>query len=476
LRAKLGKKLLRYISTRGEAPAVSFTDALLIGLARDGGLYVPETWPQLSAKEIAGFKGKPYAEVAVEIIKPFVGGTISDAELARMAREAYATFDDPAVTPLHELRPGEYLLELFHGPTLAFKDVAMQLLARLMDHVLRERGERATIVGATSGDTGGAAVEAFRGRDRVDLVFLFPDGRVSDVQRRMMTTVSDRNIYTIAIKGTFDDCQAIVKGLFGDLRFRDRVKLSAVNSINWARIVAQVVYYFTASVALGSNRKISFVVPTGNFGDIFAGYVAKKMGLPMERLVIAANVNDILVRTLASGRYEVRSVVATESPAMDIQVSSNFERLLFDAYGRDAQAIRKIMTGFASNGFFEIAAKPLAAIREVFDAGRADESETREAIRSAHQASGYLLDSHSAVGVAVARKLAIKAPFVSLATAHPAKFPEAVEQATGNHPALPARFADLGRRKERFEVLPADQAVVAQFVIEHSRVAEGAVP
>jgi len=304
---------LRYLSTRGEAPAVSFTDALLIGLARDGGLYLPETWPQLSAREIAGFKGKSYADVAVEVIKPFVGGTISDADLTRMAREAYAAFDDPAVAPLHELKSGEYLLELFHGPTLAFKDVAMQLLARLMDHVLRERGERATIVGATSGDTGGAAVEAFRGRDRVDLVILFPDGRVSDVQRRMMTTAPERNIHPVAIKGTFDHCQAIVKGLFGDLRFRDRVKLSGVNSINWARIVAQIVYYFTASAALGPSRKISFIVPTGNFGDIFAGYVARQMGLPMERLVIAANMNDILVRTLASGRYEVREVVATES-------------------------------------------------------------------------------------------------------------------------------------------------------------------
>jgi threonine synthase len=465
---------LRYISTRGEAPAVSFTDALMIGLARDSGLYVPETWPRFSAQKIASFKGKSYADVAVEVIKPFVGGTISDADLTRMAREAYATFDDRAVAPLHELGSGEYLLELFHGPTLAFKDVAMQLLARLMDHVLRERGERATIVGATSGDTGGAAVEAFRGRDRVDLVVLFPNGRVSDVQRRMMTAVPDRNVHPVAIKGTFDDCQAIVKGLFGDHRFRDRVKLSGVNSINWARIVAQIVYYFTASAELGSSRKISFVVPTGNFGDIFAGYVAKKMGLPMGRLVIAVNMNDILVRTLESGRYEIRDVIATESPAMDIQVSSNFERLLFDAYGQDAAAIRKIMDGLASSGSFEIAAKPLAAIREVFDAGRADESETREAIRAVYNASGYLLDPHSAVGIVVARKLAVKTPFVSLGTAHPAKFPEAVGQATGKHPALPARFADLGQRKERFEVLPADQAAIVKFVLEHSRVAEGA--
>ncbi|HLL26174.1 MAG TPA: threonine synthase [Xanthobacteraceae bacterium] len=465
---------MRYISTRGEAPSVSFTDALLIGLARDGGLYVPESSPQISAQTIAGFKGKAYADVAVEVISPFIGGAISNAELSRMAREAYAAFDHPAVAPLHALKSGEYLLELFHGPTLAFKDVAMQLLARLMDHVLAERGERATIVGATSGDTGGAAIEAFRGRERADVIILFPNGRVSDVQRRMMTTLPDRNVHAVAINGTFDDCQAIVKGLFADHRFRDRVKLSGVNSINWGRIVAQIVYYFTAAAALGGREKISFVVPTGNFGDIFAGYTARRMGLPMERLVIATNVNDILARTLASGCYEVKKVIATESPAMDIQVSSNFERLLFDAYGRDAAAIRALMSNLASAGSLEIAAAPLAAIRGVFDAGRADEAETRETIRAVDRENGYLLDPHSAVGIAVARKLALKRPFVSLATAHPAKFPEAVAEATGKHPALPARLADLGRRQERFEILPADQAAVAKFVMKHSRVAEGA--
>jgi len=467
---------LRYISTRGETPAVSFTDALLIGLARDGGLYVPETWPRLSAQAIADFKGKPYAEVAVEVIRPFVGGAIPDSELLHMAREAYATFDNPAVAPLHELKSGEYLLELFHGPTLAFKDLAMQLLARLMDQALAARGERLTIVGATSGDTGGAAIEAFRGRDRLDVIILFPDGRVSDVQRRMMTTVRDPNIHPVAIKGTFDDCQAIVKGLFGDLRFRDRAKLSGVNSINWARILAQIVYYFTAAATIGLDKKISFVVPTGNFGDIFAGYVARKMGLPMKRLVIAANMNDILARTLQTGRYEVRGVVATQSPAMDIQVSSNFERLLFDAYGRDAGAIRKLMQELGTKGFFEIAEKPLAAIREVFDAGRADESETKQMIRMVAEESDYLLDPHSAVGIAVARKLNVARPFVSFGTAHPAKFPEAVEAASGKHPALPERFRDLASRPERFEVLPADQAAVAKFVIEHSRIGERVGP
>jgi len=465
---------MKYISTRGEAPAASFTDILLAALARDGGLYVPESWPRLSADTIKGFKGRPYAEVAFEVIEPFVGGSIPGADLKRMIGEAYAIFDQPGVAPLHALKPGEYLLELFHGPTLAFKDVAMQLLARLMDHALAAKSERVTIVGATSGDTGGAAVEAFRGRDRADLVMLFPNGRVSDVQRLMMTTASEKNIHALAIDGTFDDCQAIVKGLFNDHAFRDRMKLSGVNSINFARIVAQIVYYFTAAVALGApEKKISFVVPTGNFGDIFAGYVAKQMGLPVERLVIATNVNDILARTLDSGRYEVRGVVATESPAMDIQVSSNFERLLFDVYGRDAGAIKKIM-GELSSGGFAIAEKPLKAIHAVFDAGRADEAETLATICTVHQESGYLLDPHSAVGVAIARKRKVKTPYVALGTAHPAKFPDAVEKACGIRPALPPRFKDLTARKERFDVLPADLNAVARYVSERSRVGEGA--
>jgi threonine synthase len=464
---------MNYISTRGEAPKASFTDVLLAALARDGGLYVPEFWPHLSNETIASFKGKSYAHVALEVIRPFVGGSIPDSDLARMIGEAYATFDVPAVAPLHTLREGEYLLELFHGPTLAFKDVAMQLLARLMDHALQVRNERVTIVGATSGDTGGAAIEAFRGSERADLVMLFPNGRVSDVQRLMMTTATEKNIHALAIEGTFDDCQAIVKGLFNDHAFRDRMKLSGVNSINWARIVAQIVYYFTAAVALGAPaRKISFVVPTGNFGDIFAGYVAKQMGLPIERLVIATNVNDILARTLESGRYQVRGVVATESPAMDIQVSSNFERLLFDAHGRDANAVRKIMSEL-SNGGFSIADEPLKKIRAIFDAGRADEAETLATIRAVHQESGYLLDPHSAVGIAVARKLNVKTPLIALGTAHPAKFPDAVEKACGAHPALPARFKGLAERKERFDVLPADMAAVARYVSEHSRVREG---
>jgi len=469
---------MQYISTRGEAPEnapkASFTDVLLAALARDGGLYVPETWPCLSAATIASFRGRPYAEVAFEVIRPFVGGSIPDADLARMIREAYAAFDVAAVAPLRALGKDDYLLELFHGPTLAFKDVAMQLLARLMDYALNARDERVTIVGATSGDTGGAAVEAFRGRDRADLVMLFPNGRVSDVQRLMMTTPAEKNIHAVAIDGTFDDCQAIVKGLFNDHAFRDRMKLSGVNSINWARIVAQIVYYFTAAVALGApEKKISFVVPTGNFGDIFAGYVAKRMGLPMDRLVIATNVNDILARTLESGRYEVRGVVATESPAMDIQVSSNFERLLFDVHGRDAGAIRNIMSELSASRGFALAAQPLARIRAVFDAGRAGEAETLATIRAVHDESGYLLDPHSAVGVSVARKLGVRTPRVTLGTAHPAKFPDAVEKAASVRPALPPRLSDLPSRKERFDVLPNDLAAVARYVSGRTRVREG---
>src|SRR5262245_50114237 len=348
---------MRYVSTRGEAPALGFADVTLAGLARDGGLYVPESWPLFSSDAIAGLAGRPYAEVAVEVIRPFVGGAVADGDLARMAREAYDTFRHPAVVPLVQYGPNCFLAELFHGPTLAFKDLAMQLLARLMDHLLAQRGERATIVGATSGDTGGAAVEAFRGRDHVDVVVLFPHGRISEVQRRMMTTPADDNVHAIAVEGTFDDCQAIVKGLFNHHAFRDRVRLSGINSINWARIVAQVVYYFTAAVALGApHRKVAFTVPTGNFGDVFAGYVASRMGLPVERLVVATNVNDILVRTLATGAYELRDVTATTSPSMDIQVASNFERLLFDIHGRDGRAVRALMASLAQSRRFALSA------------------------------------------------------------------------------------------------------------------------
>ena len=469
---------MRYVSTRGEAPPLGFMDVTLAGLARDGGLYVPEKWPRLSAETVASFAGKPYAEVAVEVIRPFVGDTISEVELSRLAREAYGTFRHPAVVPIAQFGAGTFLLELFHGPTLAFKDVAMQLLARLMDHALAARGERATIVVATSGDTGGAAVEAFRGRERADLFVLFPQGRVSDVQRRMMTTANDNNVHALAVEGTFDDCQALVKGLFNHHAFRDRVRLSGVNSINWARIVAQVVYYFTAAATLGApHREVSFTVPTGNFGDIFAGYVAARMGLPIDRLVIATNVNDILARTLATGTYDLREVVATSSPSMDIQVSSNFERLLFEATGRDAAAVRAMMASLAQSGRFSLSSEALSRIRALFNADRADEEETAATIRTTLRETSRLVDPHTAVGLAVAEKETRDpaVPMIVLGTAHPAKFPDAVEAACGVRPGLPDWLSDLPERPERATAMPVDQAAIEKFILAASRAArEGA--
>jgi threonine synthase len=469
---------VRYISTRGEAPPLGFVEVMLAGLARDGGLYVPESWPRLDERTIAGFAGRPYAEVAVEVIRPFVGDAIPEADLARMAREAYDTFRHPATAPLVQIGANQFVLELFHGPTLAFKDLAMQLVARMMDHGLKLRGERTTIVVATSGDTGGAAVEAFRGRDQVDVVVLFPHGRISDVQRRMMTTADDANIHVLAIDGTFDDCQALVKGLFNHHAFSDRVRLSGVNSINWARVVAQVVYYFTAAVALGGpRRKVSFTVPTGNFGDVYAGYVAHRMGLPIDRLVVATNVNDILTRTLSTGSYELREVMPTSSPSMDIQVSSNFERLLFDAYERDAHAVRALMASLAQSRRFAVSVRALSEIRGLFSADRADEEETAATIRTVLKETGYCIDPHTAVGIAVAEKESRDPaiPMVSLSTAHPAKFPDAVEAACGQRPALPDWLADLHGRPERVTRLAADQAAVEHFILAASRAArEGA--
>jgi threonine synthase len=462
---------LKYISTRGLAPVLGFEDVMLAGLARDGGLYVPETWPQISREAIAAFAGRSFHEVAVEVIAPFTGGTIARADLSEMARQAYAGFGHAAVTPLVQIAPDTWVLELFHGPTLAFKDVAMQLLARLMDHVLAKRGERATIVGATSGDTGGAAIEAFRGSKRVDVVILFPNGRVSDVQRRMMTAATEANVHGLAIEGTFDDCQALVKGMFNHHDFRDEVKLSGVNSINWARIVAQVTYYFVAAAALGApHRRVSFAVPTGNFGDILAGYVARRMGLPIDRLVIASNRNDILARAVASGVYETRGVHATTSPSMDIQVSSNFERYLFEASGRDAALVRNQMASLAQSGRFEIG--PAAPrLREEFAAAAASEQEVAEAIRHTSAASGYMADPHTACGLVAAERtrLAGQGTTVVLATAHPAKFPDAMQQITGVRPALPARLSGLMTAPERFEVLPNQPGAVEAFVRKHAR-------
>jgi threonine synthase len=470
---------MRYVSSRGQAPGLDFVDVMLAGLARDGGLYVPEQWPVLAAADIAAFAGRPYAEVAAEVIRPFAGASMTQAELLRLAQAAYGTFRHPAVVPLVQVDTNLFVAELFHGPTLAFKDLAMQLVARMMDDALRARGERTTIVVATSGDTGGAAVEAFRGRDQVDVVVLFPHNRVSDVQRLMMTTAKDGNVHAVAVDGTFDDCQALVKALFNHHAFRDRVKLSGVNSINWARIDAQVVYYFTSAVALGApHRKLSFAVPTGNFGDVFAGYVAAKMGLPVERLLVATNVNDILARTLATGVYEPRAVVATSSPSMDIQVSSNFERLLFDAYERDAGAVRGLMDSLAQSRRFTIAPPALARIRELFAAGSADEDETAATIRATLRDAGYCIDPHTAVALSVAKRETRDpaVPTVVLSTAHAAKFPDAVEAACGRRPPLPDWLSDLAGREEKITMLPPDQAAIERFVLAVSRAAQEGVP
>ncbi|HSI40842.1 MAG TPA: threonine synthase [Xanthobacteraceae bacterium] len=463
---------MRYVSTRGEAPVLGFSDALLAGLARDGGLYVPEAFPALPAARIAAFAGQPYAKVAGQVIAPFADEAFSPTVLAPMLEAAYAGFRHPAVTPLVQVAPNRFVLELFHGPTLAFKDVAMQLLGRMMDHVLSVRGRRATIVGATSGDTGSAAIEAFRDSTRTDVFILYPAGRVSEVQRRQMTTVDSANVHAIAVDGTFDDCQALVKAMFNHHAFRDRLALAGVNSINWARIVAQVVYYFVAAAALGGpHRPVSFVVPTGNFGDVLAGWVAKRMGLPVDRLVVATNVNDILARTLATGRYEASGVVASLSPSMDIEVSSNFERLLFDALDRDAGALRGLMASLGQSGGFAPPRTALEAIRAEFDGGRAGEDDTLATIARVRREAGYLVDPHTAVALSVAERIAHDpaVPQVVLATAHPAKFPDAVERACGERPALPPHLADLLTRPEHLRTLPNDLAAVEAYVSAHAR-------
>ncbi|MCW5695893.1 MAG: threonine synthase [Bauldia sp.] len=462
---------LDYYSTRGEAPVRGFRDVLLAGLAEDGGLYLPAIWPKITPDEIEGFAGRPYHEVVADLVGRFAGGEIADEALRAMCREAYAGFNHPAVTPLVELAPNRWVLELFRGPTLAFKDLAMQLLARLMDHVLAERDGRATIVAATSGDTGSAAIEAFRGRERIDVFVLFPSGRVSPVQQRQMTTVLDPNIHTLAVEGSFDDCQSLVKALFARERFRKDVSLAAVNSINWGRIVAQTAYYFSSAAAIGgADRPVDYAVPTGNFGDAFAGYVARCMGLPIAHLVIATNSNDILARAFADGRYEVRGIVPTSSPSMDIGISSNFERLLFEVHNGDAPAVRRMMAGLAQSGSFSIGAGPLEEMRRLFAAGRADEAETVRTIRETYEATGYLVDTHTAVGLAVASRYARpEVPMITLSTAHPAKFPDAVEAASGVRPGLPPALADLMDREERFTTIAPDADAVEDFIRAHAR-------
>lgn len=458
---------MRYISTRGRAPALSFEEAMLTGLARDGGLYVPEDVPSMTAEQIAALAGLPYEEVAFRAMRAYLGDTFDDATFRQLIAQAYAGFGHKARAPLVQLAPNHFLLELFHGPTLAFKDFAMQLIGQMFQASLSRSGKRITIVGATSGDTGSAAIEAFRGLSNVDVFILYPHGRVSEVQRRQMTTPTEANVHALAIDGDFDDCQAAVKDMFNDLAFRDSVGLAGVNSINWARVLAQVVYYFTAAVSLGAPyRQVSFTVPTGNFGDIFAGYIAKRMGLPIAQLVVATNQNDILHRTLQTGQQIKEGVTPSISPSMDIQVSSNFERVLFDAYGRDGAVVAAQMAELKDRDGFAVGQGAWEFLKDHFESGRASEEDTSATIARTLGDTGELLCPHSAVGVHVAEHFTGPIPMVTLATAHPAKFPDAVEAATGIRPPLPSRMADLYERSERVTQVPNDLAALQALIRE----------
>jgi threonine synthase len=455
---------MRYVSTRGEAADLGFADVLLAGLAPDGGLYVPAEWPELPA----AVPGATYAEAAAAVMAPFVGSDLDPATLGRLCDESYATFRHPAVAPLVQIDHHHWLLELFHGPTLAFKDVALQLVGRMFDHVLAARGERVTIVGATSGDTGSAAIDGVKGCDQVDIVILYPAGRTSEVQRRQMTTIDSPNVHTVAIDGTFDDCQDLVKAMFGDEAFRDRLRLSAVNSINWARVMAQIVYYVTASRALAGP--VTFCVPTGNFGNVLAGWIARHCGAPIDEFVVASNTNDILTRFVNDADMSTREVVPTLSPSMDIQVSSNFERLLFEINGRDGGMTAEQLRRFRSTGRLDLEDDQRRAwVEGTFRAASIDDTDTTAEIARVHAETGMLIDPHTATGVAAVRRVAPGGPVVITATAHPAKFPDAVERATGVRPGLPPHLADLFDRPERTESLPNDLAAVQRFVAERSR-------
>ncbi len=458
---------MRYISTRGEAPALAFEDVLLAGLARDGGLYLPEAWPRLAPAELRDLRGLDYGALACRVMLPFLGGSIAEETFAAMVREAYSSFDHKAVAPLRQLGAGEWLMELFHGPTLAFKDLALQLVGRLFDHVLKRRGERVTIVGATSGDTGSAAIEACKGRQAIDIFILHPHGRISEVQRRQMTTVDAPNVWNIAVEGSFDDCQDLVKGMFNDEGFREAHRLSAVNSINWARIMAQIPYYVWAAVALGApERALAFAVPTGNFGNVYAAYAARAMGLPVAQLIVGSNRNDILTRFFASGVMEIRAVEPSLSPSMDIQISSNFERLLFDILRRDGARTADAVQRLRKEGRLTLGNDAWHELLQLFSGARLDDEGTKRAIAELYRDTGELVDPHSVIGVAAGRsRLKDKAtPLVALATAHPAKFPDAVEAATGVRPALPARLRDLGQRPEKYTILPNSLEEIERFV------------
>lgn len=450
--------MTRYISTRGSAPEQNFEEVVLTGLASDGGLYVPKSLPGFAPHELVAMAELSYVELAECIITPFVGDSLTTKELRIILQKSYSTFRHTALAPLVQLDHSVWVLELFHGPTLAFKDFALQFLGNVLDHFLSKRKQHVTIVGATSGDTGSAAIAGCRGRKNMDIFIFHPEGRVSDVQRRQMTTVADANVHNVALKGTFDDCQDTVKALFADGAFRDEQKLVAVNSINWARILAQVVYYFYAALALGApTREVSFAVPTGNFGDIFAGYIARSMGLPIRELVIATNKNDILARCLNRGEYRMEGVVPTFSPSMDIQISSNFERLLFDVFDRDAGKIASLMDNFRKDKGFTLDALHVSRIRALFSAVSADDATTLATIEDVYKRTGYLADPHTAVGLHAAyERMHENTPMVVLSTAHPAKFPDAVKQASGVYPELPSHLSHIMKDKERYTTLPAD--------------------
>lgn len=458
---------MHYVSTRGRAEALDFEGATLAGLASDGGLYLPERWPHFSPADFAAMRGLSYVETAVRVIAPFVGDNLSEDELRNLCTQAYGRFAHAAVTPLVQLDHTHWLLELFHGPTLAFKDVALQLLGLLFEKFLSRRDTHITIVGATSGDTGSAAIDAVAGRENIDIFMLHPAGRVSDVQRRQMTTVRAPNVHNIAVEGSFDDAQALVKRMFNDADFASRFDLSAVNSINWARLVAQVVYYVYAGVRLGApEQRVAFAVPTGNFGDVFAGYVAAQMGLPIERLIVATNVNDIMHRALSEGDYSQGSVIPTATPSMDIQVSSNFERLLFDVGGRDGLALAAQMAGFEETRAMRLTNQQRDGAARLLGSARIDADEMARAMRWAYDAAGQVIDPHTAVGLAAAREADIdpSIPIVTLATAHAAKFRDAVERSTGVRPSLPSRAGDLFGREESFVTLPATFEAVTEYI------------
>ncbi|WP_419816759.1 threonine synthase [Glacieibacterium sp.] len=460
---------MRYISTRGSAPILDFEAATLAGLASDGGLYVPETIPSFSRDQITAMADLSYVETAVRVCLPFMGEALTEAELRALLTEAYAGFDHAAVTPLVQLDQRHWLLELFHGPTLAFKDVALQVLGQLFERFLSRRSEHLTIVGATSGDTGSAAIHALAGREHLDIFMLHPVGRVSDVQRRQMTTVMAPNVYNIAVHGTFDDAQALVKAMFNDPAFAGKYRLSAVNSINWARLLFQIVYYFYAAVRLGApERKVSFAVPTGNFGDVFAGYMAARMGLPVGRLIVATNVNDILARALTSGDYSVGTVEPTAAPSMDIQVSSNFERLLFELHHRDGASLAQAMQGFETSRRMQLDDGQRSQAAELLTAARIDADGMALSLRWAKERCGQVIDPHTAIGLAAAHIQPGDEPIVTLATAHPAKFRDAVERATGIRPTMPARAQGLFDREERYDTLPAELNTVEAYIAERA--------